>query len=242
MTPSANQIPDISRRRLLFHVHTRRSFDSNMEPESIVAFARTHQIDLVIVSDHDDHRGAETCAGLVTGAGPLFPLAAEYKSTMGDMIAMFITKPIRARDPLGIIEETHAQGGLVVLPHPFKFSRFSDEVFARSDLIETFNARTSDKRNALARDVARRLNKPTVAGVDAHLQRELGLVVNEFEAPDDWDWRRVLLEAPRSAVQEKTTLRNIRTSAMISAIKRRRPRRFVKHLVRWIQASSTATP
>ena len=241
MTDATDNITT-QKRRLLFHVHTFNSFDSWMTPEAIVAFARDNMIDMVVVSDHDDQRGARLCAELAGSDGPAFPIAAEYKSTQGDMISMFVTEPITTRDPYGIIEETHAQGGLVALPHPYKFSHFDDAIFELADVIEVFNARTSDKRNARAEVTATRLNKPTIAGVDAHLQRELGLVINEYDAPPDWDWRRVLLEAPRSAILEKTTLRNIRASAMISAIKRRRPKRLVKNIVRWILASSVATP
>lgn len=230
------------KRRVLFHVHTYNSFDSWMQPEAIVSFARDNRIDLVIVSDHNDVRGSELCAALAEDDCPAFPLAAEYKSAQGDMIAMFLTRPIATRDPFGIIEEAHAQGGLVALPHPFKFSHFEDRVFEQADIIESFNARTSDKRNARAVEIAERLHKPTVAGVDAHLQRELGLVINEYDAPPDWDWRRVLLEAPHTAVLEKTTLRNIYASVMINAIKRRRPKRLAKSIVRWLQASSAATP
>ncbi len=213
-----------------------------MRPELIVAFARRFKIDMVIVADHDDHRGAERCAELSGDDGPLFPLAAEYKSTSGDMIAMFLNEPIVSRDPIGIIEETHAQGGLVALPHPFKYSNFDDEVFRRTDIIEAFNARTSDRRNANATQIAQQLGKPTLAGADAHLKRELDRALNEFEAPDDWDWKRVLMDASRTARVKKTTIRNIRASAMISAAKRQRPVTLVKNFVRWVQVSSTATP
>ncbi|GAB4322495.1 MAG: PHP domain-containing protein [Candidatus Zixiibacteriota bacterium] len=238
-TPSS---PEQPRRTLLFHVHTHFSFDSWMSPELIVAFARKFDIDMVVVTDHDDHRGAERCAEIAGDDGPLFPLAAEYKSTQGDMIAMFLTKPIGTRDPIGIIEETHAQGGLVALPHPYKYSNFTDEIFRRADIIEAFNARTSDRRNNNAVEIARRLGKPTIAGADAHLKRELDRALNEFEAPPDWDWKRVIMDASRTARVKKTTIRNIRASAMISAIKRQRPLRLAKNAVRWLQASSDATP
>lgn len=229
------------RHRLLFHVHTRRSFDSNLTPQQIVDFARRHKFDAVIVTDHNTHLGSWDCAQVAGDDGPRFPLAAEYKSTSGDMIAVFIFRPIAARDPIGIIDETHAQGGLVILPHPFRYSRFSREVFERCDLIETFNARTSDDDNRRAADLARELQKPALAGPDAHLHGELKLAINEYHVPGDWDWKRTLLEGQARTRTAKTTVCSVRTSQMIHACRRGKPILLAKSAIRWIMTPGTRT-
>ena len=241
-SPSSREARGESVRCLLFHVHTRYSFDSWLSPRRIIASARAAGLDAVVVTDHDTHLGSLTCARLAAERGPLFPAAAEYKSTAGDMISVFLTKAITTREPLGIIEETHAQGGLVVLPHPFKNARFADAVFEQCDLIETFNARTSDTDNARAEEAARSLGKPTIAGADAHLARELGFVINEFDVPPDWPWKRVLLTGSRSAVTTKTTLRNLRLSQMIKSCRSVQPIRFANHAARWLLASASDQP
>ena len=229
-------------RRLLFHVHTRRSLDSRIRPEQIVAFARNNGIACVIVADHDTHLGSHDCARIAGNGGPLFPMAAEYRSSQGELIAAFLSAPITTRDPLGTIEETHAQGGLIILPHPFRGSRLPDAVHARCDVIETFNARSSDSENARAAALAEELGKPFLAGADAHLARELGLVVNEYDDVGASLWTDLLRGvAPNSRLQ-KTTLRAIRESQMIKAYRRADPILLGKSIIRWLQAPPTRTP
>lgn len=228
--------------RLLFHVHTRQSLDAWIVPGAIVRHARENGIGMVIVTDHDSHLGSVACGAIGSGGSIRFPMSAEYKSTAGDIICAFLEHPIRTREPLGIVEETHAQGGLVIIPHPFKNSRFSDSVLEAADLIEIFNSRCTDEQNARAAAAARDLAKPGLAGADAHLRSELGLAVNEFDVSGTQDWRSVILTAPRTFTTTKTTLRAIRRSQMISACRQAKPIMFAKNLVRWVQASPSATP
>lgn len=234
--------PNTVRLRLLAHVHTKRSADAWITPRQIVTFARQSRIDAVIVTDHDTHLGSLDCARSAGESGPFFPMAAEYRSTSGDMIAAFLSHPIATRDPLGIIAETHAQDGLIILPHPFKYSRFSDAVFEQCDLIEIFNARTSDSDNARAADAARTLGKPAVVGSDAHLTSEFGLAINEFIAPTGFGWPEILLTAIREFQMSKATVRAIRASQMIKACRRGRPLLLAKSIVRWAQADKSEQP
>jgi len=229
-------------RRLLLHVHTRRSYDAWITPGAIVEFARARGIGMVIVTDHDSHLGSVSCAEAAGDGSVQFPLSAEYKSTAGDIICAFLQNPVKRRDPLDMIRETHDQGGLVILPHPFKGSRFSDSVFEQADVIEVFNARCSNDDNTRAADLARSLAKPGLAGADAHLCFELSLALNEFESTEAADWREVILTAPRTLVTEKTTVRAIRRSQMLKAGRRLQPVEFAKHLIRWAQASPDTTP
>ena len=228
--------------RVHSHVHTRRSVDSWLRPERIVAFARAADIDVVIVTDHDDPQGSLDCQILAADSGPLFPMAAEYKSTSGDVIAAFLTSAIVSRDPLGIIDETHAQGGLVILPHPFRQSHFADGVFEQVDLIEVFNSRCTDEENARALQTAQALGKPMIVGPDAHLARELGLALNELDASKHSDPITLLLSARREFIMRKTTKRWFRQSQMIRATREVRPVSFAKSLIRWVQAGPRQTP
>ena len=227
--------------RLLFHVHTRRSLDGWIKPEQIVRFAEQNGLGAVIVTDHHTHLGSQDCASLSAGSVE-FPLSAEYRSTAGDVVCAFLTGPVTSREPLEMIAETHAQEGIVILPHPYKGSRFADAVFEQADVIEVFNARCSDEDNARARATAEALGKPMIAGADAHTFAELGLVVNEFEVPEPADWRSVLLTAPRTFRTAKTTVRTIRKSQMVKATRQMRPVKFAKNLIRWMQASPDQTP
>lgn len=227
--------------RVLAHVHTRRSSDASISARQIVDYARTHSIDAVIVTDHNTHLGSTDCAEL-SGDGPLFPMSAEYKSTSGDIIAACLSRPLLQREPMALIQEAHAQGALIILPHPYRGSHFSDRILEEADIIEVFNSRCSDELNARALATAQALGKPGIVGADAHLAHELGLALNEYDAPLTADLRSILFSSWQAAKTEHTTMRSIRRSQMIKARRRMRPILFAKNLVRWVQSSPTATP
>jgi hypothetical protein len=231
-----NPTPESHRaqRTLLFHVHTYHSIDSLMKPQHIVAYARRNGIDAVVVADHDSHEGSVECGEKAGADGPFFPMAAEYRSPDGELIAAFLDKPIATRNALGIIEETHAQGGLIIIPHPFRTAHFSDAVYEQCDALEIFNARTPDRKNERAAELAVELGKPALVGADAHLPNELRLALNEFDVPDDWgDWRRIILSGERVFQTTKTSVRNAYASQMIKGYRHRDPLLIAKGLVRW---------
>ena len=242
MTDEPPRAAGASSLRLLSHVHTRRSADAWMSPKQIIAFARTAKIDVVLVTDHDSHMGSVDCQRLAGEQGPVFPISAEYRSTQGDMIATLLSGPIKSRDPRGIIAETHEQGGLVILPHPYKNSRFADEIFELADLIETHNARSSDEQNYRAAATAKALNKPALVGPDAHLYRELGLALNELAGAQGCDLRDVLLHSERQFTTGKTTMRAIHQSQMLKSMRRLQPIRFAKGMIRWFQVTADDQP
>ncbi|MEW5701100.1 MAG: PHP-associated domain-containing protein [Candidatus Zixiibacteriota bacterium] len=223
--------------RLLFHVHTRRSHDSTIRPEQIVAFARQHRIGCVIVTDHDSHLGSQDCARLAGSDGPCCPLAAEYRTTQGEIIAAFLEEPMRTRDPKGLIEKTHEQGGIVILPHPFRSQSFPDAILTACDVIEIFNSRVPDGDNARALALAGELGKPFLAGADAHLPRELGLAVNEYETTHDQIWIDLIRQCRPVCRTEKSTIRAMRESQMIKACRRLNPVLLAKSVIRWTQAA-----
>ena len=228
--------------RVLFHVHTRYSADAWIKPEEILRHALAHNIGMVIVTDHDSHEGAAACARVSEGTAVTCPLAAEYRSDAGDMIATFLRTAVKTRDPLGIIQETHAQGGLVIIPHPFQRRPFPDRVLEGADLIEIFNSRCSAEQNARALDAAHQLGKPGIAGADAHFVNELGLAWNEFDCQPGADPQTILRSTPRIPHASQTTLRAIRNSQLLKAAREFRAIMAAKQLVRMLQAGPTKTP
>jgi predicted metal-dependent phosphoesterase TrpH len=107
--------------------------------------------------------------------------AGEYKTEKGDLIGLFLAEEIRSRNSNEVVHEIRAQGGLVVLPHPYKGHRLDDALLEQVDLVETFNGRCSSEQNESSRALARRLNKPEIAGSDAHCAAEICAAFTEFE-------------------------------------------------------------
>jgi hypothetical protein len=216
--------------RCLFHVHTRCSFDSVLSPRKILAKARGMQVDVVIVTDHCTIQGSLDVQGLARGSSPMVVIAAEYQSEKGDIIGLFLKEEIRSRCSGEIIQQIHAQGGIVVLPHPYKGHLLDDELISGVDVIETYNGRCSPRENEQAAKLAQDWNRPYLAGADAHCASEIGAAVNEFlsEAPlNEGDLREYLLRSSRSILTRATSPVWRPYSQVIKAVKTRNPRLFL---------------
>jgi predicted metal-dependent phosphoesterase TrpH len=187
--------------RCLAHVHTHHSLDSVLSPARIVAAARELGADVVIVTDHETQAGSLAVRQLANGNPRFVPTAAEYKTDKGDLIGVFLQSEIREKSAELVADQIHAQGGLVILPHPFKAHVLDDSLLSRVDIIEVYNSRCSPAENDSASELAATHGLPLLAGADAHCAGELYAALNLFEGetPSDQEQlRRALLQCPRS--------------------------------------------
>jgi predicted metal-dependent phosphoesterase TrpH len=110
----------------------------------------------------------------------------EIRTTAGDLIGVFLTRPIPAGlTPDAAIAAVREQGGLVGIAHPFDRFRGSlgrgereafEAIASEVDWIETWNARlVVGDGNARAGELARRVGVPGVAVSDAHTILEVGI-------------------------------------------------------------------
>ncbi|HOG45889.1 MAG TPA: PHP domain-containing protein [Anaerolineae bacterium] len=177
--------------RVDLHTHTHHSPDSLMAPPAIIAAALRHGLDAVAVTDHNSIEGA-----LQVRAAAPFPVIVgeEVKTTEGEIIGLFLQRPIPPRlSPEETIAAIHEQGGLAYVPHPLDRwrgeamgRRVLERIIAQVDAIEVFNARTLAARdNALARQIAEAHGLPMGAGSDAHTTYEIGRAYVEIDGFDD---------------------------------------------------------
>jgi len=184
------------------HVHTRNSVDSRVRPEALVRRARALGIEVLAVTDHDTWKGAFE-ARLVArklDLGMRVILATERHTDQGDLIGLFLEQDLKQKNALEFCDAVHEQGGIVVLPHPYKHHRLDDALLEKIDIVEIHNPRCSADDNARAAELAKRLGKPELVGPDAHRLSELLLARNEFEIdlPEtDAGIRDALLTEPR---------------------------------------------
>ncbi len=172
--------------RFVFHVHTRYSVDSASDPKAIVDYCRTHSIEAIAITDHNEFDGAVAVEQLTQG-NPQVIKGEEIKTTEGEIIGLFLTKKIEPRlTPEATIKAIREQGGLVGIPHPGE--SFRREAMPKSavvriikdiDFLEVFNSRTLlDKDNIWAYDLATQHNLPMVVGADAHFPRDITKAIN----------------------------------------------------------------
>ncbi len=198
---------------LVQHVHTRHSFDSMADPVALVRHAAKEGVHVLVVTDHDTWQGSVD-ARAAAAAEKLdlhVVLATERLTDQGDLIGMLLSSDVTETNALAFCDAVHAQGGLVSLPHPYKWHRLTNELLERVDLIEVYNARCTAWDNGQAEVLAREHGRPQVVGPDAHRVGELMLARIEFEGDrprDDAGIRRALLESPRKFVTRRPSIWN----------------------------------
>lgn len=185
--------------KAIFHIHTKHSFDSLLSPRRVVDYAAKHDIQCVMITDHDGIMGAVEARDYAEQRGiPVsVVIGAEMETDAGDIIGIFLTRDITSYKYRNVVADIRSQGGLVVLPHPFSGHDMSKiERCPDLDFVETFNSRTSRQQDGWARSFARNHGLKQIGGSDAHLARELGNCVLEFEYIKDfpngpmWGWSR----------------------------------------------------
>jgi predicted metal-dependent phosphoesterase TrpH len=212
-----------NRLRGIIHCHSKYSYDSTISIKSYLRFARKQNLDFVILTDHDTIKGSQALRAAAAVHMPHLdvPLAAEYFTDCGDLIAVFLKSEIRAHTLEDFVEEAHKQGAILLFPHPYVSHKEVERVAAKCDLIEVFNSRVSDHQNAKAAELATSINKRIYAGTDAHLSNSLGRAIIEVENYDDL--RTSLLRGQLNWVAEKTPRWEIAASQMIKAWTKRDP-------------------
>lgn len=182
--PRAFRDEQMSQGRVLIdlHCHTSASFDSLSNPVAVAQAAAARGITHVAITDHDRIDGALRARDArVLGVEVL--IGSEVRTREGDLIALFIERPIEvglpAREAIAAIR---SQGGLVGIPHPFdgwRGSLLRDEaahdLVALVDWIEGWNARlVAPGGNQRASELAVAAGLPSVAVSDAHTTLEIG--------------------------------------------------------------------
>jgi hypothetical protein len=184
------------------HAHTRRSYDCMTPTRALVRHAVQRGIEVLAITDHDTWQGSVDALEIVANTGvPLrVVIASEVATEQGDVIGLFLRDDVRQRSAPQLCDEIHEQGGLVLLPHPYKWHRLDEALLQRVDLVEVFNGRTPRVENERAAELARSRGLPGLVGPDAHRRAELDLARNVFpgELPaDEAGIKRALLESPR---------------------------------------------
>ncbi len=187
--------------KTLIHVHTNYSFDANTSPEELARFAEREDIGCVAVTDHDTIEGAKHLAGI---ADFKVIIGSEITTQDGDVIGLFLRQRIEAgmsaRETALAIR---AQGGLVLVPHPF-IKVFGcglrDAVWQIDDLIDAVEVCNAQNIYSLPdREAARFaefLDLPMYAGADTHVSASIApchQLMRDFSGPADF------LDAMRSA-------------------------------------------
>ncbi len=190
------------RLRVDMHTHCEASPDSTTSIEDQARAIRAALIDVVCSTDHNTIEGARRLANVAVGFRVI--VGEEIGSREGEIIGLFLERAI----PPGLsaedtIAQIKAQGGLVVVPHPFSASRPQqlrrqtlDRLWPQIDALEILNGREEfPSDNKRAANYARERGIPATGGSDAHRAIEIGRAYVEL---DDFGSPAGLLQALRT--------------------------------------------
>ncbi len=171
-----------------FHVHTLFSGDSPLPPRVCVSLLANHGYNALALVDHESPNGAifakkhlpkRILQKITVISGQ------EIKTEKGEVIILGCEKTLRGNFE-EIVEFCTEENYLCILPHPLDFFRknsaqrkgFVRYAMKRVDAVECLNARSLMFFNLLAKNLAKKLKKPCIAGSDAHILSELGKIKN----------------------------------------------------------------
>jgi len=186
--------------RVDFHVHTKYSKDSLIDPAHLAAKAKKLGI-VPAITDHDNMAGHQDFRRL---RHPFIP-GEEISTDSGDLIGLYTSELIPKKTPFPeALDLIHEQGGLAYLPHMFDATRsgVSHPEFARkADIIEIFNARSVMKNfNKKAEEFAKKHEIPGAAGSDSHFLFEFGRTYTMLPSFDLDNPKELLKALPKAEI------------------------------------------
>jgi predicted metal-dependent phosphoesterase TrpH len=201
----------VSRGRADLHTHTTAS-DGWPSPHELVEQARTVDLDVIAVTDHDTIDGALRAADFASRRGKLAVIVGEEISSRdGHIVGLFLEKRIRpGMSASSTVHAIHDQGGLAVAVHPFwrtqrrtRNARVHGVGWLAAELpfdaIEVENATPGFYVfNQLARRLNMGLGSAEVGGSDGHIVDAIGRAYTEFSGKTP--------KALRTAIESGTTV------------------------------------
>ncbi len=178
------------------HCHSSASFDSLSKPADVARVAAERGLTHLAITDHDRIDGA-LAARDAAPAGLAIIVGQEVRTTTGDLIALFVERPIPpGLAPADAAERIREQGGAVGLAHPYDRFRagaarpgWEDELerlLPRLDYVETWNSRLMlGDGNRRAAELAHAHGLPGAAVSDAHTLLEVGVSYTVVDGPLD---------------------------------------------------------
>lgn len=156
-------------------------------PKDIVIEAKRKGLEGIALTDHNTVRGLMQARKEARRQGIIFIPGIEISTLSGHVIALGINSDIKQNLTLDeTLDRIREQGGISIAPHPFdiKGDGIKNKI-NRVDAVEVFNALNVDKLSNFATELkTRKMEKPVIAGSDAHTLEMIGYAINIIDACD----------------------------------------------------------
>jgi predicted metal-dependent phosphoesterase TrpH len=171
------------------HCHSKASCDCVSEFEDIALCCKERHIWVQAITDHNEIWGAQKLQAMTQNDTELTIIVGEEIYTAsGEIIGLYLNECIPAGlSALETVQRIKAQGGLVLLPHPFDRlkrsylkARARQDIIDFIDIVEVFNAHISrPEYNHAARRWAQTHHKAMSGGSDAHSLQHIASAYTE---------------------------------------------------------------
>ena len=176
------------------HIHSEYSPDSKAKLKDIFQKAKSENIDIIAISDHNTVEGSHVACELTKNDDLLVIPSIEISSIEGHILGFgceeHIKRDLNAAETIDLI---HDQGGLAIIPHPYCFYRHgllckADYRDLKIDAIETRNARfIIGYCNRKAKKLSVKENLPELGASDAHYYKFVGDCYSKIDCEKDID-------------------------------------------------------
>lgn len=172
------------------HIHTSASPDGHCPVSAVLDRAAACGLDAVAITDHDTTAAAIEAVSIPNPPVLVIP-GIEVSTKDGHILVLGTCKQYERGKPAEeTIAEAHADGCLVIMPHPFHRFRHAVGLVnpACLDLVDAIEAHNSRyyfaKSNKRGETAARSRGKPITAGSDAHECDYVGYGMNCIDAEE----------------------------------------------------------
>jgi len=206
ISPKGFSVEEDQNLYLDLHIHSHYSKDSLQSPKKIIEVSQKKCLTAIAIVDHDTIMGGVK-ANDINKTDLQIIVGVEIKTQFGDVVGLFLEKEIGTKNFFSLVEKIKEQGGLVVLPHPFKKHKLEPEFLEKIDLIEVFNSRLKRGLNQKAEELACRLSLPQIAGSDAHFPWEIGRgMVKMKKTKRSGNLKEILLHQDKKIIRKRSNL------------------------------------
>ena len=178
------------------HVHTsEKSPCSSVSLEELIIEAKRIGLNAFCLTDHNTMWDKEVVERISRRYDFLVLRGNEVTTDQGDVLVFGWEEEVRGIMKLAELrEDVINRGGFMIAAHPFRgFLTFDTsalgltpekaserKIFEAVDAVEVLNSKVTQKENAFALEVAKRLGLPVTGGSDAHELAELGIYATVF--------------------------------------------------------------
>ncbi len=246
------------------HIHTTHS-DGMATVEQVLDFAEHKtDLDLIAITDHDMFDGADEARNLAARRNYRFQVLTgmEVTTLEGHLLVLGIDKPVRSLQRLDkTIAHVHAQGGIVIAPHPMswmirsigrngllRIHQTPDDLIY-FDGFETLNpslaGRVVEKQ---VRELnARVLQLAETGGSDSHVLPTIGSAATVFPGKTPADLRRALRDKTTAVAGHYWTREEMRYLARIGPAQMyqslvKLPAKHIRRTIGWASRNGTHKP